>query len=189
MNCKWTSATYPPVTAAVYILHNVSSKKSIIFYNFILLQQWTYSSEVFQSQVYCSFACYCWCRTIFTKFLVTFLPWRMYFAKVLLNRKHFSHAVIYCVRDTIFLVQIKLCNSWPMHPASRVHIFPILREPNEDTLCTTWHKNLEEYYYCNTFKMWIIMWLVNALPAFILFTQNPLLDSFFSSSYFHILFS
>lgn len=93
-----------------------------------------------------------------------------------------------CTRH-IFLVQIKLCNSWPMHLASRVHIFPILREPNENTLCTTRHKNLEEYYYCNTFKMWIIIRLVNALPVFILFTQNPFLDSFFSSSYFHILFS
>ena len=89
-----------------------------------------------------------------------------------------------------FLVQIKLCNSWPMHLPSGVHIFPIRREPIEDTLCTTLHKNPEDYYYCNTFKMRITMRLVNALLAFmfILFTQTPFLDSFFSSSHFHILF-
>jgi hypothetical protein len=88
-----------------------------------------------------------------------------------------------CMRHK-FLVQIKLCNSWPTHLAS-VHIFPILREPTEDTLCTTLHKTLEDYYYCNTFKMWIIMQLVNALPAFmfILFTQTPFLESFFFSQF------
>jgi len=86
---------------------------------------------------------------------------------------------ILCVRHEL-LVQIKLCNSWPMHLPS-VHIFPILREPTDDTLCTTLHKNPEDYYYCNTFKMWITMWLVNALLAimFILFTKTPFLDSYF----------
>jgi hypothetical protein len=44
-----------------------------------------------------------------------------------------------CIRHK-FLVQIKLRYTWPMHLASGVHIFPILREPTEDTLCTTLHK-------------------------------------------------
>lgn len=79
-----------------------------------------------------------------------------------------------------FLVQVKLCNSWPMHRPS-VHIFPILREPTEDTFCTTLHKNPVDYYYGNTFKMWITMRLVNALLAFtfIMFTKTPFLNSFF----------
>lgn len=75
-----------------------------------------------------------------------------------------TYSNLLCMRHN-FLVQIKLCNAWPMHLASGVCIFPVLTEPIEDTFCATLHKTLEDYYYCNTFKMWIIRRLVKAFPA------------------------
>ena len=67
-----------------------------------------------------------------------------------------------------------------MHLTSGSSHFPILGEPIKDTLSTALYRNPEDYYHSNTFKKLIIIWLVNALPAFmfIMFTQTPFLDSF-----------
>jgi hypothetical protein len=107
MNCIGIFATPPCVAVAVYIHTwcnlSITWENSLFLY-FIFVQHWTCDSGFFHYYIYCSLHGTVETGYIFKNFCNAFFMAHMYFSEVLqvntlLERKHFLHALTYCIWD------------------------------------------------------------------------------------------